>query len=65
MKSYDDFRSELKSAYPITHWELKLPIAVNLEKFDIDYEKLIKYANDEINEIQNKQKSFDDEKEEI
>ena len=30
-----------------------------------DYEKLIKYANDEINEIQNKQKSFDDEKEEI
>lgn len=42
MKSYDDFRSELKSAYPITHWELKLPIAVNLENFDIDFDKLIK-----------------------
>ena len=42
MKSFDDFRSELKSAYPITHWELKLPIAVNLENFDIDIDKLIK-----------------------
>ena len=42
MKSYDDFRAELKSAYPITHWELKLPIAVNLENFDIDFDKLIK-----------------------
>lgn len=42
MKSYDDFQSELKLAYPITHWELKLPIAVNLENFDIDFDKLIK-----------------------
>ena len=42
MKSYDDFRTELKSAYPITHWELKLPIAVNLENFDIDIDRLIR-----------------------
>lgn len=46
MKSYDDFREELKSAYPITHWELKLPIAVNLENFDIDFDRLIKNLDD-------------------
>ena len=42
MKTYNQIREELKSAYPVTHWELKLPIAVNLEVFDIDFEKVIK-----------------------
>lgn len=41
MKSYDQFWEELKIAYPITHWELKLPIAANLENFDIDLNKVI------------------------
>lgn len=42
MKSYDQLRTELKSTFLITQWEFKLPIAVNLEDFDIDFEKLIK-----------------------
>jgi len=42
MKSYDQFWDELKSAYPITHWELKLPIATELETFDIDFDKVVK-----------------------
>ncbi len=42
MKTYDQFREELKPAYPITHWELKLPIATKLETFDIDFDKVIK-----------------------
>lgn len=42
MKTYNQFREELKSAYPITHWELKLPIAAKLENFDINFEKIIK-----------------------
>ena len=37
MKTYNQFREELKSAYPITHWELKLPIAAKLENFDINF----------------------------
>lgn len=42
MKTYNQFREELKSAYPITHWELKLPIATNLEDFDVDFDKVVK-----------------------
>lgn len=42
MKSYNQFREELKSAYPITHGELKLPIATSLENFDIDFSKVVK-----------------------
>ena len=42
MKSYNQFRDELKSAYPITHGELKLPIALNLESFDVDFDKVVK-----------------------
>ena len=42
MKTYDQFREELKSAYPITHWELRLPIAANLENFDVDFDKVVK-----------------------
>ena len=42
MKTYNQFREELKSAYPITHWELKLPIAANLEDFDVDFDKVVK-----------------------
>ena len=42
MKSYDQLRTELKSAFLITKWEFKLPIAVDLEVFNIDFEKLIK-----------------------
>ena len=42
MKSYNQFREELKSAYPITHWELRLPIAANLEIFDVDFDKVVK-----------------------
>jgi len=45
MKTYNQFREELKSAYPITHWELKLPIATNLEIFDIDFDKVVKNLN--------------------
>lgn len=41
MKSYNQFREELKSAYPITHWEITLPIAASLETFDIDFDKVI------------------------
>ena len=41
MKTYDEFREELKSAYPITHWKLRLPIAANLETFDIDFDKVV------------------------
>jgi len=37
MKTYEQFREELKTAYPITHWELKLPIAAKLENFSIDF----------------------------
>ncbi len=46
MKTYDQFREELKSAYPITHWEITLPIAVNLENFDIDFWKVCKNLDD-------------------
>lgn len=42
MKTYNQFREELKSAYPITHWELKLPIAAKLENFDIDFDRVVK-----------------------
>ena len=42
MKTYDQFREELKSAYPITHWELRLPIAANLENFNVDFDKVVK-----------------------
>jgi len=42
MKSYDQFREELKSAYPVTHWELRLPIAAKLETFDVDFDKVVK-----------------------
>lgn len=42
MKTYNQFREELKSAYPITHWELKLPIAAKLENFDIDFDKVVR-----------------------
>lgn len=42
MKTYDQFREELKSAYPITHGELRLPIAANLETFDVDFDKVVK-----------------------
>ena len=41
MKTYDEFWDELKSAYPITHWELKLPIAANLETFEIDFDRVV------------------------
>lgn len=42
MKTYDQFREELKSAYPITHGELRLPIAANLETFDVDFDNVVK-----------------------
>ncbi len=42
MKSYNQFRDELKIAYPVTHWKLKLPIAANLENFDINFDKVVK-----------------------
>ena len=42
MKTYEQFREELKPAYPITHWELKLPIAADLETFNIDFLKVCK-----------------------
>lgn len=42
MKTYNQFREELKYAYPITHWELKLPIVANLENSDIDFDKVVK-----------------------
>jgi hypothetical protein len=42
MKTYDQFREELKSAYPITHGELRLPIATNLESFNINFDKVVK-----------------------
>ncbi len=41
MKTYDEFWDDLKSAYPITHWELKLPIAANLETFDVDLDCVV------------------------
>ena len=33
MKSYKQFRSELKEAYPLSHGELRLPIATQLFDF--------------------------------
>ena len=51
MKTYDQIRSELESAYPITHWELKLPIATQLETFDVDFGKVIKNLDDIIQQL--------------
>lgn len=51
MKSYNQFREELKSAYPITHWELKLPIASKLEEFDINFDEIINNLDDIMQQI--------------
>ncbi len=51
MKTYNQFWEELKSAYPITHWELKLPIATNLEDFKIDFDKVVKNLDNIMQQI--------------
>ena len=51
MKSYTQFWEELKSAYPITHWELKLPIAVELETFSVNFNEVIKNLDDIMQQI--------------
>lgn len=41
MKTYDQFWEELKPAYPLTKWEIKIPIATSLEEFSsIDLQKV-------------------------
>lgn len=60
MKTYDEFWAELSQYYPISHWELRLPIATRLTKLqnlDINWlldelkkilEELLKNTNEQI-----------------
>ncbi len=42
MKTYEQFWEELKPAYPLTKWEIKIPIATHLEKFNnIDVSQVV------------------------
>lgn len=43
MKTYEQFWEELKPAYPLTKWEIKLPIATSLETYnDIHIPEVVK-----------------------
>lgn len=51
MKSYKDFWEALKPAYPITKWEIKLPIATNLEEFNIDHQEVVYLLDNVIQQL--------------
>ncbi len=40
--SFDEFRDKLKIAYPVSKWELKIPISVELEEFkEINFDEIV------------------------
>lgn len=51
MKSYEQFWEELVPAYPITKWEIKIPIATELETFDVDFDNVVKNLDDVMQQL--------------
>lgn len=51
MKSYEQFWEELVPAYPVTKWEIKIPIAIELETFDVDFDVVVKNLDDVMQQL--------------